>query len=185
MWKGRYRSALLSHGEKARKWCKGFTLIELAVTVAVVGILAAIAYPSYMDSVRKSRRTDAKSALLEVAHLEERFSTENNQYTSVLGNPVNPVGCVGAACSGLGYNATTTDGFYTLQLTTTVTNNRNVTYTVTATPIAGKSQEKDTVCGATAAAHFSLNNQGIKCVQNGAHCSNGSASDKAAVAVCW
>ena len=73
----------------------GFTLIELMITVAVVGILAAIAYPSYQDSIRKSRRADAKSALLDAAHRQERFFTENNQYTNVL---VAPGGCTGAAC---------------------------------------------------------------------------------------
>jgi type IV pilus assembly protein PilE len=48
------RSSRLTHA------AKGFTLIELMIVVAVVGILAAIAYPSYQDSVRKSRRADAR-----------------------------------------------------------------------------------------------------------------------------
>ncbi|MFI3186333.1 MAG: prepilin-type N-terminal cleavage/methylation domain-containing protein, partial [Methylococcaceae bacterium] len=53
----------------------GFTLIELMVTVAIVGILAAIAYPSYQDSVRKSRRADASGALLGLANAMERHFT--------------------------------------------------------------------------------------------------------------
>lgn len=62
------------------KTSKGFTLIELMIVVAVVGILAAVAYPSYQDSVRKSRRADAKSALLELAQFMERNYTLSNRY---------------------------------------------------------------------------------------------------------
>jgi type IV pilus assembly protein PilE len=58
----------------------GFTLIELMVTVAIVGILAGIAYPGYQDSVMKSRRADAKGALLGLANAMERHFTETNSY---------------------------------------------------------------------------------------------------------
>lgn len=63
-----------------REGGRGFTLIELMIVVAVIGILAAIAYPSYQDSVRKSRRADAKSVLLQAAQWMERRYTENNCY---------------------------------------------------------------------------------------------------------
>ncbi len=59
----------------------GFTLIELMIAVAVVAILAAIAIPSYQSSVRKSRRQDAKTALLDLAAREERYFTLNNAYS--------------------------------------------------------------------------------------------------------
>lgn len=58
----------------------GFTLIELMVAVIIVGILATIAYPSYMDSIRKSRRADAKAALSNAAQALERHFTEKNTY---------------------------------------------------------------------------------------------------------
>lgn len=58
----------------------GFTLIELMIAVAVIGILAAIAYPSYVEQVRKSRRADAKAALLSAAQIMERRYTETNSY---------------------------------------------------------------------------------------------------------
>lgn len=60
----------------------GFTLIELMIVVAVVGILAAIAYPSYKDYVLKSRRVDAKAALTEAAQRLEIFYARNGQYTT-------------------------------------------------------------------------------------------------------
>ena len=59
---------------------KAFSLIELMIVVAIVGILAGIAYPSYQDSVSKSRRADAKGALLGFANAMERHFTENNSY---------------------------------------------------------------------------------------------------------
>ena len=58
----------------------GFTLIELMITVAIVAILAAIAYPSYQDSVIKTKRAIAQGDLMELASFMERFFTENNQY---------------------------------------------------------------------------------------------------------
>lgn len=58
----------------------GFTLIELMVTVAIIGILAGIAYPGYQDSVMKSRRADAEGALLGLANAMERHFTETNSY---------------------------------------------------------------------------------------------------------
>ena len=75
----------------------GFTLMELMITVAIVGILAAIAYPSYQDSVRKSRRGDAKAALLENAAFMERYYSTNFRYTATDGTagcPTLPVQCL-------------------------------------------------------------------------------------------
>ncbi|WP_296227885.1 type IV pilin protein [Ralstonia sp. UBA689] len=60
----------------------GFTLIELMIVVAIVGILAVIAYPSYQKYVLKSHRADAKTALLDLAAREERYFTLQNTYAT-------------------------------------------------------------------------------------------------------
>lgn len=63
---------------------RGFTLIELMIVVAVVGILAAIAYPSYTDSVRKARRSDGTAALMNAAQRMEVYYAREATYTSIL-----------------------------------------------------------------------------------------------------
>lgn len=73
-----------------KKSTKGFTLIELMITVAVIGILAGIAYPSYQDSIRKSRRADAKGALMGLANAMERHFTETNSYVGAAGTDATP-----------------------------------------------------------------------------------------------
>lgn len=59
---------------------RGFTLIEVMIVVAIVGILAAVAYPSYQESIRRSARADAQSDMMELAQISERFFTTNNRY---------------------------------------------------------------------------------------------------------
>ncbi|AUM11959.1 type IV pilin protein [Ketobacter alkanivorans] len=66
------------------KSVKGFSLVELMIVIAIIGIIAAIAYPSYVDSVQKSRRADGRAALQEAAARQERFYTEANTYTGDL-----------------------------------------------------------------------------------------------------
>lgn len=63
-----------------RAVARGFTLIELMIVVAVVAILAAVAYPSYMDSVRKGWRAEARAALMQEMQQQERFYTQVSSY---------------------------------------------------------------------------------------------------------
>ena len=59
---------------------QGFTFIELMIVVAVVAILTAIAYPSYLESVRKSRRAEARAQLMEAAQYMHRFYSQNDNF---------------------------------------------------------------------------------------------------------
>ncbi len=65
----------------AQRTASGFTLVELMVVVAIVGILAGIALPSYQEHVRRARRTDAQTALAELAQQMLRHYTIHQQYT--------------------------------------------------------------------------------------------------------
>jgi type IV pilus assembly protein PilE len=69
------------HNSPGRRALSGFSLIELMVTVVIVSILASIAIPAYNAQIRKSRRTEAKTALLDLAGREERYFNTNNAYT--------------------------------------------------------------------------------------------------------
>ncbi len=59
----------------------GFSLLELLIVLAVLAILSAVAWPSYQDTVHKSRRADARVALLEAAQLLERCQTVHQSYS--------------------------------------------------------------------------------------------------------
>jgi type IV pilus assembly protein PilE len=63
----------------------GFTLIELMIVVAIIGILAAIAYPSYQEYIRRAARADAQGAVTSLASVMERWFSDNNTYAAVGG----------------------------------------------------------------------------------------------------
>ncbi|MGB1201325.1 MAG: type IV pilin protein [Cognaticolwellia aestuarii] len=65
-----------------RKKNRGFTLVELLMTVAIIAILASIAFPAYIDFVTRSNRTEAQRELLRLANLQEQFYVDNRKYTS-------------------------------------------------------------------------------------------------------
>jgi len=104
---------------------KGFSLIELMVVLAIIGILGAIGYPSYDSYMKKSRRSDGKIALQEMADRQERFYLQNNTYTTLAAN-------VGGTA--------TDENYYVLSIDAADVNG----FTLRATAVAGAPQANDT-----------------------------------------
>src|SRR5882757_4177035 len=115
---------------------KGFTLIELMITIAIVSLLASVALPSFLGSIRKSRRTEARTALLDLAARAERMYSTTNSYLN------------GAALapSDLGYTGnwpiTVGSGYYTID----VKPNAPTATTFNFRAAAAGTQLKDTQC---------------------------------------
>lgn len=118
----------------------GFTLTEVMIIVAIIGILAAVAMPMYQDSMRKSRRADAMRDLMELASRQERFYAQNSAYTNNIEGEF-----------GLNLGRTTTrEGFYNLDVIQCAPDGTALSldncYVLRATPAIGTDQEKDTNC---------------------------------------
>lgn len=117
----------------------GFTLIELMIVVAVIAILAAIAYPTYQNQVRKSRMGQAQADLLELAQFMERCFVSNNTY----------IGCA------LPFTASPRNGtpYYQIEFNPATT---RTAFSLRAVPQAEGGQDKQK-CGA-----LTLNERGVK-----------------------
>lgn len=88
---------------------RGFTLIELLITVAVAGVLAAIAYPSFTQYLVKSRRAEAVNGLTQIQQAQERWRTNNPAYNPTLSAIFTPAASnpYNFALSGVSANAFT------------------------------------------------------------------------------
>ena len=101
-----------------RKSQGGFTLVELMITVIVISLLAMVAIPAYNDSIRKGRRSDAKSTLANVAARQEQYFMDNKTYAASPGD--------------LGMASASTDNHYTV----TITGATATTFVAKAQPVA-------------------------------------------------
>jgi type IV pilus assembly protein PilE len=138
---------------------QGFTLIELMIVVTVATILTVIAVPSYINTVRKSHRTEAKSILMDLAGREERYLSANGAYTNDIaqlglsvpwGQPV-----------GSGYYTIASPTITTATVSSVTVAATPATYIITATANGG--QTKDTQCS-----QFSVNQAGVQTSVNSA-----------------
>lgn len=127
---------------------RAFTLIEVMIVVAIVGILASVAYPSYQQYVLKTHRAVAAACAMEVAQFMERYYTTTMTY-------------VGAALPAL---ACRTDlaARYTLEFDATLPTTAS-TYRILAVPVAGGPQARDTRC-----ATLRIDQTGLKTVSGSA-----------------
>ena len=161
----------------------GFTLVELMIVVLVAAILFSIAVPTYQSQVRKSRRTDAKTALLDLAAREEKFLSLNNAYTSTATN-----------LGYTGFPQVVGGGYYTLNVCVstvaagnagtmsaaavacpgTATTTGVPAYIVSATPVAGSSQANDSSCQ-----YFAVDSTGAQ------YASSSTGIGTNTVSTCW
>jgi len=119
-----------------RRSNRGFTLIEIMIVIAIIGIVITIGYPSLTEYVNKGRRTEVAGLLSEQAQILERFYSQNNVYTGVAGlSPGND--------------------FYTITQTLT-----DQTFLLTAVRKAGKAMAADK-CG-----DFTITNTGVRSLVN-------------------
>ncbi|HEY0845912.1 MAG TPA: type IV pilin protein [Noviherbaspirillum sp.] len=107
----------------------GFSLIELMIAVAIVGIIAAVAYPSYTQYVLRSNRAAAQAHLSDIAQAEQQYLVDNRAYTATLSD----------------LNGMTTPAAVSKYYTVTITVDAGPppTFTATATPKAGTAQASD------------------------------------------
>lgn len=122
---------------------KGFTLLELMIVVAIIGILSMVALPAYQENVAASKRADAKASLSSFAGLMERYYTENNSYTGA------------TVANTWGSPATlpkdgNSPAYYTLSISALAA----TSYTLTATAAGSMSGDR---CG-----NFTLTSTGVK-----------------------
>ncbi len=126
----------------------GFSLIELMIAVVVVGILAAVAYPSYQEHVRKGRRAAAQGYLMDLAQRQQQYFLDNRGFAS--------------AASALGYASTPAEvsPYYTVAIT--VVAGPPPSYSITASPAGSQTSDN---CGS-----LTITAAGAKTSSAGSNC---------------
>ena len=115
----------------------GFTLVEVMIVVAIIGILLSVALPAYRDSLQKGRRSDAMASLLDASNRQERLMLDRSTYTSDM--------------TKLGFASDpyiSSEGHYSVAAAACSRPGGSIAncYVLTATPVASSPQSKDTYC---------------------------------------
>ncbi len=124
----------------------GFTLTEIMVTLAIISILAAIAYPTYTNQIRKLRRSDAKIALVELAGIQEDYYVKKNNYAGSFATLLNIAD--GEERNGFkrqGTKLVSKEGHYLISFPNS-DDDLSRTFTLKVVPIANGLQSADTHC---------------------------------------
>ena len=129
---------------------RGFNLIELMLVITIIGILAAIAYPSYQEFVRKTNRVDTKTQMMDIAGQLQKYKIAN--FIFFQSNTTTPITLTDIGQSG---TLPIAKPFYNVTLTNVTAN----TWTLTATPIVSSMQLGD--------GHLVLNHRGERCWTHG------------------
>lgn len=109
----------------------GFTLLELMIALVVLGILASIALPSFLDQMRKGRRSDAFELVTRVLQAQERYRTTHSSFAATVD-----------ALTPFGVTATSSGGHYGLSIDEA----SGIGYTISITPVTGGKQAADAQC---------------------------------------
>lgn len=112
------------------RYYRGFSLIEIMIVIAIIGIIAGIAMPSYREHVRKGNRSDGQAALLNMASTMETYFYTNKTYS--------------ASLTDIGYNSASSDGHYTLSISSATTACPITScYELKATAVGGQASDGD------------------------------------------
>jgi type IV pilus assembly protein PilE len=141
---------------------KGFTLIESLIVLAIIGILASLAYPSYQNYIIHARRSDGQTALLDLSARLEQYYAQQQTYQTATMNTGTPTDISGTNLSP--------QGWYTLSIAFQDTS----AYTIQASPIHSQAFS-DTLCQT-----FTLNHLGVKGITAGP-----AGAPKGLVRECW